>query len=379
MAAAHIPKAIWKRLPTLSARSSHYVSITSKGQLLVHGGELLPRTPVDNSLDVPAGSVHAFNLGVKTLKKEAEWVTLKPVGEQGIPEARVGAATTWNDTTERLYLWGGRGGTSMVPFSNDQCGIWEGRIDTANIIWSRVKAQNEEDAPESRSYHAMVSFKEKVYIHAGCPASGRLETLHSFDVRTRRWERLADAPLPGRGGTAVAVVSKSGEDSLLRFGGFAGHELPVSPSHDLDIYNIASNKWTTLTPAPDPAHGHPGPRSVHGFVPFSSAAPGLRDAVAVLFHGEREASSLGHAGAGAFWDDVWVLSRSSAHADTNKESGGFWWRKAEVQGSELPQGHGWFPGVSFVPEGEEGSKAVMVGGLLEDNSRSGEGWVLDVV
>lgn len=83
-----------------------------------------------------------------------------------IPEPRVGATTVWDKATERLYLWGGRGGVDMAPLPSEQAGFWAGRIilgsespigDTGEIKWEKVNAVNEEDAPDPRSYHAAVS------------------------------------------------------------------------------------------------------------------------------------------------------------------------------------------------------------------------------
>jgi hypothetical protein len=118
-------------------------------------------------------------------------------------------------------------------------------------------------------------------------------------------------------------------------------------------------------------HGYPGARSVHGFIPFHSKSDS--SAVALLYHGEREASKLGHAGAGNFWDDVWLLDYFSSGGD-----GEFRWRKADVlKDGEVPEGRGWFPGASYIDE-QGGSKAVMFGGLLSSNHRSDELWVLEI-
>lgn len=164
--------------------------------------------------------------------------------------------------------------------------------------------------------------------------------------------------------------------------GFAGYELPTS--NTLDIYAIASNTWHTVVPSHDPSHGYPGPRSVHGFVPFSSSVPALKNVVALLYHGEKDPSSLGHAGAGEFWDDVWVLVQESpftvpsSEGETNASSGGLAWRNVRTNGAQ-PEGRGWFPGGCYVDEDKGGStKAVLFGGLLRNNERSGEGWVLEV-
>lgn len=73
--------------------------------------------------------------------------------------------------------------------------------------------------PEARSYHAAAAGSGKIYVHAGCPASGRLGDLWSFDVGLKVWERLEDAPGDPRGGTAIAVTEAR---ELWRFGGFNG-------------------------------------------------------------------------------------------------------------------------------------------------------------
>lgn len=149
--------------------------------------------------------------------------------------------------------------------------------------------------------------------------------------------------------------------------GFAGYEL--GGDHVLDIYSIASNTWRSVVPMADPIHGYPGPRSVCGFV-SCRPAPGSA-AVAVVYHGEREPSSIGHAGAGTFWDDAWLLDYFS-----NKQ-GEFQWRKlVTAEGGECPEGRGWFPGASYVDEHGH-TRVAMFGGLLTSNARSDELWMLE--
>lgn len=75
----------------------------------------------------------------------------------------------------------------------------------------------------------MVFLQGKIYIHAGCPVTGRLSTLHSFDVSSKIWTRLTPAPLPERGGTALALLPKfKGVEGgvILRFGGQCSHSVP---------------------------------------------------------------------------------------------------------------------------------------------------------
>lgn len=88
----------------------------------------------------------------------------------------------------------------------------------------------------------------------------------------------------------------------------------------MDIYTPSTNSWSTVIPSGDPHQGYPGARSVHGLVPLTTPDG---TGVALLYHGERDASNLGHAGAGKFWDDVWALVC---------REGALGWRKLIVEG-----------------------------------------------
>jgi hypothetical protein len=152
----------------------------------------------------------------------------------------------------------------------------------------------------------------------------------------------------------------------FRHAGFAGYELGAD--HTLDIYTISTNTWRTVLPTPDSVHGYPGPRSVHGFVPFQSKSNPA--AIALVYHGERDASTLGHAGAGTFWDDIWLLE----HKDGNLS-----WKRVDIpEGAQKPEGRGWFPSASYVDE-HGNTKVAMFGGLLSSNERNDELWMLEVV
>jgi hypothetical protein len=150
--------------------------------------------------------------------------------------------------------------------------------------------------------------------------------------------------------------------------GFAGYELGAD--HTLDIYTISTNTWRTVLPSPDSTHGYPGARSVHGFVPFQSKSNPA--AIALLYHGERDASSLGHAGAGTFWDDLWLLEYHKS------KDGNLSWKKVDIaEDSKKPEARGWIPSASYVDEHGE-TKVVMFGGLLSSNERSDELWLLEI-
>ena len=118
--------------------------------------------------------------------------------------ARVGAASAV--LGEKVYYFGGRGGVSMTCLESR--GAFD-VFDTTTLSWSVVapaQTNNPNLVPEDRSYHSMASDnQETIYLHAGCPANGRLNDLWAFNISTRKWTQLASAPGSGRGGTSIAV------------------------------------------------------------------------------------------------------------------------------------------------------------------------------
>lgn len=375
------------------ARSSQCMCVTTAGQLIVYGGELRPRQPVDSadSLQegVVEGSVHLFDLKRRsqTSGLTGGWRTLRPVDGSppssgpAVPKPRVGATMVCMD--DCLYVWGGRGGVDMAPLDDEQVGVWRAELKTSSdtaepdgVSWERLSYT---EGPEPRSYHAATATDNDFFIHAGCPTSGRLAQLHKFNIRSRQWEELSSAPAPPRGGTGiVAKTLMSWGRVVLRFGGFSGYELPSVPG-TLDLFDPKHDRWYTLQPSPDPIHGYPGARSVCGFAHFESKSPMLSSIVVVLFHGERDASTLGHAGAGTFWDDVWALKKTESNHVVQ------WaWRKLDVKPADeqgegesgMPEGRGWFAHAGWQENGT--TSVFMHGGLLSSNERSDELWELQI-
>jgi hypothetical protein len=224
--------------------------------------------------------------------------------------------------------------------------------------WERLATTG--DQPEERSYHVLTGVQpHTLYLHAGCPASGRLSTLHALNLSTLTWRSLMTAPEPARGGTVLASIPSVGSaGSLVRFGGFAGYEL----GGPLDVYDIAQNTWESVTPSGET----PPARSVHALlgVPQKNGS----DLVAVMFGGERDPApaELGHDGAGFFRSDVWGLKHSA--------SGDWMWERAAVKEDEnAPQARGW-----FAADVTENGEVIVQGGLNEKNERIGDAWMLKV-
>ncbi|KAK0386724.1 hypothetical protein NLU13_6559 [Sarocladium strictum] len=331
-----ITSAQWTRLASTARlqRSSHAVSVVGS-QVLIFGGELLPRQPVDNKIDVVA-----VDSAVQTLPTPAT-----------APSPRVGSPSTSLDGS--VWLFSGRGGLEMKPVE-EQGSLW--RYNAAKAEWTSVKpADSAAPYPADRSYHCIASDGERnVFVHAGCPEKGRLSDLWKFDVETRIWTELPSAPGPARGGASIAYS----DGRLYRMNGFDGQE---EQGGAIDVYDIAAQSWSTVTYSTDDGQG-PEARSV------STLLPATVDGKVYLLtaFGEHDPSSLGHAGAGRMLSDVWAWDVQESQ-----------WQKLEIAG-DVPQARGWFDG-DVVKDGRGNDALVVHGGLNEANERLGDVWQLALV
>lgn len=205
-------------------------------------------------------------------------------------------------------------------------------------------------------------------VHAGCPAVGRSANLDSVSITstTPTWTNHPTAPGPGRGGTVLCPLQVDGKQVLVRYGGFAGHEL----GSQLDVYHPESATWSSIPmPNREGEEGHPLARSVHTLIPVS---PPRSDIFALMLFGERgpAPAHLGHAGAGQFHRDAWALvRRQKLKSDVNPYGFGF---EEMDQGDEMPMARGWFPAAWCEADG---GKVVVQGGLNDQNERLGDCWV----
>ncbi|KAJ7119865.1 hypothetical protein C8R44DRAFT_922273 [Mycena epipterygia] len=372
---------IWSQLPLKSTteaavhalkRSSNSLAVVGN-KAYVYGGEQIPRVPVDNELWVIGlddGSV-----------SPAPTSTLRP-------SARVGACLTYKPETASLYLWGGRESKDMTPCNSD---LWTYGLLSGQ--WQKYATAAEagvsdEDKVEDRSYHAMCIAADNLYLHAGCPATGRLGTLHSVSLASDSlsaptWSPLPAGPGPGRGGTVLCPITVPGSPTplLVRYGGFAGHELGGA----LDCFTPARGTWASValpgSEGGDP--GHPLSRSVHALVPVRpplALATGHGHVVAVMLFGERgpAPAHLGHMGAGQFHRDAWALVCAPAAVSTANEHG-FVFTELKQDGGEggVPEARGWFA-ADWAQE-VHGGRVVVQGGLNDENNRLGDVWLGKIV
>lgn len=347
MATTHGTWKLVHRNPLLQ-RSSQTLSTLGE-HALIFGGELQPREPRDNDVQIlrivprpNSGPLQTYGNVSNTSAENAA----------GMPLARVGTASTVVDG--KIYYFSGRGGVDMAPI-NEQGKLWQFCFSDADgVDWHEISpADNSQLVPEPRSYHCMTSDgKTTLYLHAGCPASGRLSDLWAFDVTEKKWKQLASAPGAPRGGTSITFS----DGKLYRMGGFDGkHEL----GGEIDIYDIASDKWSTHTFSPDGNEG-PGCRSVGTLLALEvQGKPSL-----ITAFGESDPSALGHAGAGNMLPDAWLWD-----IETKK-----WSKIVPDESAKVPQPRGWFAADVVNVEGKEG--IIVQGGLAEDNQRLDDAWVL---
>lgn len=348
------PTATWHRVATAGtgpgARSSHGLSVVGEKLWLI-GGEKRAREPA---------GMTAFSLDLGGWEaaggQPLEWTARLP-DEGRAPVSRVAHAQA--ALGPHIYVFAGRQGVDEEVALGD---FW--RFDTATGAWEEVAGSG--DVPEARSYHAACAAGGKLYVFGGCGAGGRLADLHEFDPATGAWTRLPDPPgLAGRGGPTLEAVD--GGAALLLFSGFPGKE-----SKDCLLYRIADRAWEVLY---DPAEGA-APKA--GAPPGSAAAWGALEPRSVcasfavggghgvvVVGGEVAPSSLGHAGAGGFTDEVLLLDSAGDL------------RHVEVAGADgLPAPRGWGAACAI-----SGAAGLVFGGLTgtdEDPTRLGDCWVLQL-
>ncbi|CAD6564984.1 MAG: hypothetical protein CYPHOPRED_004994 [Cyphobasidiales sp. Tagirdzhanova-0007] len=319
-------------------RSSHSFNVVN-GHGLLFGGEVEARKPVDPavySLALDDGQRHEVEFETIPASKEA------PIARVGHTSAKSG---------DSVYVFGGRGGKDETKPMDEAGRVW--RYNALAKEWTALDPSSSV-YPSARSYHASTAAEDlgKIYIHAGCPASGRASDLWAFDFTSRAWEELTSGPLPPRGGPGLAYAL----GHLFRYGGFDGHGEQGGILDYLDV-RYGHQQWQSV----NFEHGkHPGGRSVLGLQAIKAAG----QTYLIAFLGEKDASSQGHAGAGKFWDDVWALALSGDGKPSDV------WQKCELTShSDKPPARGWF--ASDVLQGET---VVLFGGLNGLNERESDGF-----
>ncbi|KAL9087235.1 MAG: hypothetical protein Q9165_006729 [Trypethelium subeluteriae] len=321
----------WARLPLENLPiSSQTIASPERGTAIVFSGELKPREPVQSD-------VHVVRLP-SSVQNNDNAVYQKISYGNTSPSPRVGAASAASDG--KVYVVSGRAGKEFKPIDST---IHE----FDGTSWHSVAPADGSPVPQPRSYHVMTAAAGHLFLHAGCAADGgRYKDLWAFDLTTKRWKELANAPGKERGGTSL--IASGYETRLFRIGGFDGKQ---EIGGTVDIYDISQNSWTSISYATGPM-----PRSVAA---LTAVSIGGREYLVYAF-GEADPSKIGHEGAGKFLKDIWIF-------DLEKSE----WSELECSDEHKPSARGWLGAVACADD-----TVLIQGGLSEDNNRLGDWWLL---
>lgn len=225
------PKVRWSRTADAAiARQEIYPAVLD-GRIIVAGGVL----------SQPPGftdHVEAYDV------KAGRWTTLAP-----LPEGRHHIALA--EAGGKIYGIGGFSGA--IPDWRAHATVFV--YDAGANRWSAGPA-----LPEPRAEGVVASIKGRIYFIGGrvptSPDAAHINAhadtrrAEALDVRTGRWERVADAPT-ARNSAAAAVI----DDKIYVVGGRQmikgadGRQRPVNVA-TLEVYDPATDRWETRAPMP---------------------------------------------------------------------------------------------------------------------------------
>lgn len=351
------------------ARSSHGFSclkINSKLCLVLLFGEHVSRTPLslDQAIWIAETTIDPELSNNKIIWSNIEWKwRLVDTSKQLIhPQPRL--AHSQVSVGDCIYIFGGRVGVDMNETSLGD--LWKFHVPSESWTFIDTTKQCQQDLPEARSFHKMVSVGTSIYMFGGCGASGkRLNDLHRFDTIECTWHKLQSSSLlAGRGGPNLLVLKNSQQEQYLAVvAGFKGEE-----TNDGHVFNLKSATWagSTMNGLTDLR-----PRSVCVFGSLLSTNIGI------IFGGEVDPSEKGHEGAGGFANDL-VLIDGSTEAITNTIVS-----PDQTQDSltpPWPEERGWADGAVYESKGGIGH-LFLFGGLSGDDEnprRLDDLWVCNI-
>jgi len=285
----------------------------------VFGGEHDSRVPISNNFIV-------YDLN------SSKWSSIENKGNlSSIPCSRVAHSSCL--INDKIYIFGGRVGVGMGEGSlND---LYE--FDTSSNNWKLLDDGKSINSPVARSYHAMTSLSNRIFLFGGC-GENRLNDFYSFDISKNEWSRLAqDERIAPRGGSSICSYKSNGQEYIYLVGGFCGHEL-----NDCFVYNVQNNSWSKATNLP---------LGLSVFALTSVDDGKFAGSRLILHGGEIGPSTEGHKSAGEFSNDTYLFDGDN-------------WSKVEAENKPVPRA--WHAGTY------SNGKFYAYGGLLENSERNGE-------
>lgn len=201
----------WRNQPPLPVGLHHATAVTYRGEVVVIGG-------AGEGIAAASNKVYAF--------RDGRWTELPPLLH---PRAAPVAAVVG----DKLVVLGGQNDKQLVL----QTEVFDGSS------WVDAAAM-----PTPREHLAAVSDGTYVYTLGGrsLSADENSAAVERFDPASNTWETLPDMPT-ARGSYGATFI----DGQIVAVGG----EEPTRVLATVEMYDIATQKWTTLAPIGIPVHG----------------------------------------------------------------------------------------------------------------------------
>jgi N-acetylneuraminic acid mutarotase len=201
----------WQTQPPLPIPLHHATAATYRGEVVVIGGATETIAKASNKVFV---------------LRDGNWAELPP-----LQHARAAAAAAV--VGEKLVVVGGQDDKQLVK----QTEVFDGEK------WTQAA-----DMPTPREHLAAVSDGIYVYTLGGraLSADENSAAFERFDPASGNWDELPDMPT-SRGSYGAAFIDRR----IVAVGG----EEPTRVLATVEMYDIATKKWSTLAPINTPVHG----------------------------------------------------------------------------------------------------------------------------
>lgn len=201
----------WRNQPPLPVGLHHATAVTYRGEVVVIGG-------AGDGIAAASNKVYAF--------RDGRWTELPPLLH---PRAAPVAAVVG----DKLVVLGGQNDKQLVL----QTEVFDGDS------WVEAPAM-----PTPREHLAAVSDGAYVYTLGGrsLSADENSAAMERFDPASNTWETLPDMPT-ARGSYGATFI----DGRIVAVGG----EEPTRVLATVEMYDIATRKWTALAPIAIPVHG----------------------------------------------------------------------------------------------------------------------------
>jgi uncharacterized protein (TIGR03437 family) len=221
----------WALAAPLPAPVNHLMPAAVAGKLYVIGGQS------DDGNSSFVNTVYEYDPSTNSWRARAP-----------LPLARGGGAAAVLDG--RIYVAGGR------PPRGADFAVYDPQAD----LWTTLP-----DLPTQRNHLAVVAASGKIYVIGGRFGAGFNSELTGvveiYDPRTNTWSQGARMPRPRGGINAVEALG-----CVHVFGGEGNPGGPNSLFPDHDVYDPATDTWTSLDPMPIPVHGVTGLAFLNGLI-----------------------------------------------------------------------------------------------------------------